>query len=146
MSKPQIKWKKTRPDAVIPTKAFDSDSGFDLTLLEPIRTVAGICTFYDTGISYEMPPGYYFEMIPRSSISKTGHLFANSVGVLDESYRGSIQVAIVRFTEGKPGPLKTPIKLMQLILRKRVDDEVEFIEVDSINNTPRGSGGFGSTG
>lgn len=141
-----IQWQKLRPDAVIPTKAHDTDAGWDLTVLEKVKTFAGICDLYDTGLAIRPPPGYYTEIVARSSISKTGHIIANGIGIIDEGYSDSLKVALIRLTEGEPGPIKLPCKIAQLIFRKREDLYLEAVEVDSLDETPRGTGGFGSSG
>ncbi len=81
-----VRFKKSRPDAVTPFKARESDSGFDLTILEKVKT-NGMVEMYDTGIAVQhVTPGWYFDMVPRSSIIKTGYILANSVGVIDHIF------------------------------------------------------------
>ena len=96
---------------------------------------------YDTGIAVCPPDGYYTEVVPRSSLTKTGYMLANSVGIIDSSYRGSIKVVVSG--DNSLDDLTLPFKGFQLILRKL--EEVEVVEVDDLDDTVRGDGGFGST-
>lgn len=146
MSKRLLLFKKTENDAVIPTKAHPSDTGYDLTLIRVSKdmSIPGSeqkIIMYDTGIAVCPPDGYYTEVVPRSSLSKTGYMLANSVGIIDSSYRGSIKVVVTG--DDSLGDLSLPFKGFQLILRKL--EEAEVVEVDDLDATVRGDGGFGST-
>ena len=135
-------WTKTRPDAVPPSKSRASDSGFDLVLLEPVRQLGDV-TLYDTGIRVQPAYGWYFDLVPRSSISKTGYMLANSVGVIDRTYTGPVLVALRKVNHEAPD-LELPARLVQMIPRPIV--HVRLVEVESLDETERGAGGFGSTG
>jgi dUTP pyrophosphatase len=142
MSKPNIRVKRTRADAVIPTKANPTDSGYDLTLLEG-KKLSDRITRYDTGIAIEVPEGYYVEVFPRSSFSKSGYMMANSVGIIDNHYRGSILVTVIKVDENAP-ELQLPSKSFQFILKQYSLSTIE--EVDELSDTDRGDKGFGSSG
>ena len=137
------KWSKTRIDAVSPSKERASDSGYDLVLLEKIKTV-GKVEFYDTGIKVKPNFGYYFQVVPRSSISKTGYMLANSVGIIDRTYLGNIIIALTKIDESMPD-LALPIRLAQMIPMPIVHFELEEVDSFDVNETHRGEGGFGST-
>lgn len=137
------KWAKTRKDAVSPSKERASDSGYDLVLLEKIKTV-GKVEFYDTGIKVKPNFGYYFQIVPRSSISKTGYMLANSVGIIDRTYLGNIIVALIKIDETAPD-LVLPLRMVQMIPTPIVHFELEEVESFDVNETERGEGGFGST-
>jgi len=137
-----FKYIKTHKDAVTPTKSNETDSGLDLTLIEEYKKYGDV-TLYDTGIKVQPPQGHYFDLVPRSSISKTGYMLANSVGIIDQTYQGNIYVALRKVDQTLPD-LKLPCRFAQLILRKVID--VKGIEVDSFEKvSDRGSGGFGSS-
>ena len=128
--------------AVPPSKAHQSDSGFDLTLID-IKKQNNKITFYNTYVAVEPPHGYYFDLVPRSSISKTGYMLANNVGIIDQSYRGNVIVALVKVDDSCPD-LQLPCKMVQLILRPWYF--VKAINVNQeLSTTQRGEGGFGST-
>lgn len=134
---------RTSKDAIVPSKAHPSDSGFDLSIIKEVKRI-GKVVMYDTGIQVCPPKGYYFDCIPRSSIIKTGYILANSIGVIDEEYRGNILVPLVKINEEEPD-ISLPCRIAQLVLRKRYN--IEAIEVTEFKGiSERGSNGFGSSG
>lgn len=141
LEKPVCKWMKTIENAFPPTKAHVSDSGYDLQLMEHIKTENGV-EFYDTGISVQPPVGCYFELVARSSLAKTGYIIANSIGVIDASYTGSIKVALIKVCKDAPDII-LPSRLVQLIPRQFM--HLPMQETSSFNQTSRNEGGFGST-
>lgn len=130
------------PDARLPEKEHISDSGYDLTLLYEKKRF-GRTILYGTGVVVEAPFGWYFDVVPRSSIIKRGHILANSVGVIDRSYRGEIFVPLIKINETAPD-LSLPARVVQLIPRPIVHFPVE--QKVALSATGRGAGGFGSTG
>lgn len=142
--RPTLYWCRTHPEAVPPRKARASDSGYDVTIIGDRDEDRGCAVrLYRTGIRVTPPPGFYFDLAPRSSISKTGYMMANSFGVIDRSYRGEVLVPLVKVVPDAPD-LTFPNRIAQLILRQAVHVSVE--EVDELEDTHRGAGGFGSTG
>lgn len=141
-SHPVCLFKKEEEDAVIPFKCRFSDVGYDLTIIDKVKTFNSSTTLYDTGISLSIPYGYYAEIVPRSSLSKTGYMLANSVGIIDNSYRGRLFIPLVKVCSDSP-PLTLPMTCCQLIFKKQ-----EFVwmeEIETLTDTSRGKGGFGST-
>ena len=169
MKNTQVRVKKLSDKAVIPRRAHETDTGYDLTVLD-IDKIEGDVIFFKTGLAVQPPAGYYFEIFPRSSISKMPISLANSVAIIDETYTGEVLVAvrvhhsdmghdtrrtsypngIVEFAGGKPPSMYELAKLIlakkpvfsQLVLRKRLD--CDFVDGE-LQETERGSGGFGST-
>lgn len=133
--------------AEAPKLSYDTDTGYDVTLIEKVkiirRTSIGPVSLYDSGLIVAPPNGYYFDMVARSSLSKTGHLLANSFGVIDSRYRGHLMAAMLKYDFDVPD-LELPGRYVQLIIRPLI--HFEPIEVSDIGKTDRGSGGFGSTG
>ena len=136
-----IKFKKVSSDAVIPKKAGKNEVGYDLTAIK-LEKVNGNIYSFDTGIQVEPPDGYYLEIVPRSSIVKTGYILANSVGIIDPTYRGNLKIILIRTNFNLP-TLTLPFCKCQLIVRKLIN--LETCEVDELSPTSRGEGGFGST-
>lgn len=164
-----VKYKLLSDKATPPTKGHSSDSGWDLQVIG-VEKIEGDVIYFKTGVSVQPPPGYYFELFPRSSISTLPISLANSVGVIDESYTGEVLVAarlhhhdmgddakrhsypngIVSVFGLRPQTIGTLAELIiakkpkiaQLILKKRI--ECNFVEAE-LESTERGSGGFGST-
>ena len=146
-----IKIKKLHPDAVIPTKAHPSDAAYDLTAVSRTFDEHGNVV-YGFGFALEIPEGYAGFIYPRSSICKYDLALTNCVGIVDCSYRGEIYAKFkpaFRFdkddgiAEGccfyNPGD-----RVAQLIIRKV--ESVDFTVADTLSDTDRGTGGYGSTG
>ena len=129
-------------DAVVPQKSRPSDSGFDLTLIS-LKKQVGAVTLYGTGIVVQPPEGYYFDVVPRSSIIKSGYMLANQVGVIDRAYRGELMVPLIKIDKNAPD-IVLPARLVQMIPRPIVHFPIEA--VSRLTTTSRGAGGFGSTG
>ncbi|EAY27787.1 dUTP diphosphatase [Microscilla marina] len=136
-----FKWVKALADAVPPFKERVSDSGYDLTLVKKVKEVGDV-TFFDTGIKVQPGYGWYFDLVPRSSISKTGYMLANSVGVIDRTYTGNVLVPL-RKVDVKMPDLDLPARIVQIIPRPIV--HVQWQQVEDFDETARGEGGFGST-
>jgi dUTP pyrophosphatase len=118
------------------------DAGYDLMAVSAEKLIfdQGHVYEYGTGIQLAIPQGYVGLVYPRSSVSKTNCSLANSVGVIDSSYRGEIKV---RFY-GPAAPFAIGDRCAQLILMPI--PAVSFVEVSELDDTERGAGGFGSTG
>jgi deoxyuridine 5'-triphosphate nucleotidohydrolase len=138
---PSFKFVKTCKDSIAPIKNNITDSGYDLHLIKKIKQVNNVY-YYDTGIKIRPSIGYYFDLVGRSSISKTGWMLANNIGIIDMTYSGSIIVALIR-VDPNAKELELPIKLVQLIPRKLI--VMDFEEVKELDDTKRGEGGFGSS-
>lgn len=137
-----FRWVKSLPAGRPPSKTHASDSGYDLTLIEAGKRV-GIVQFFRTGIKIQPSFGWYFDLVPRSSITKTGYILANSIGIIDRTYVGEVLVPLIKVDPSAPD-LDLPARVVQIIPRPIV--HAAFIEVDSLDESNRGSGGFGSTG
>ncbi|SNR86213.1 dUTP diphosphatase [Desulfurobacterium atlanticum] len=125
-----------------PFKKRISDSGWDLYLVEVVKQ-SGDVYLFDTKVKVKPPAGYYLDLVPRSSIYKSGFILANSVGIIDMTYRGTIKVPLVRIDHSKEFP-ELPWRAVQLIPRRFYPLEVK--KVSSLDETLRGERGFGSTG
>jgi dUTP pyrophosphatase len=142
----QIKVEIRDSRAVIPSRAHASDIGLDLPSIDVYKILENTNTvLFDTGIAATPPEGYYLEVIPRSSLSKTGWMLANSVGIIDPHYTGNIYIALTKISEGAI-PMEKMIGkcVCQLVLRKA--EYANVVAVTSLGTTERGDGGFGSTG
>ena len=137
-----LKFKQHSNDAVIPTKAGPNEIGYDLTIINAIKRINSTTTMYDTYISVEPTDGLYTEIIPRSSIIKSGYMLTNSIGIIDPTYRGTLKIVLTKVCpEAKP--LKLPCKLCQLVPRQIIETTTEIIT--DLSDTYRQDGGFGST-
>jgi dUTP pyrophosphatase len=137
-----IKIKLVDENAVIPSKTRGSDAGYDLNIIRLHKQLTPKTALYDTGIQIEIPAHHYVEIVPRSSISKTGYMLANNVGIIDSAYKGNLYVALTKIDESMPD-IELPFRICQLILRKQYF--MNFEQTENIAATSRNDGGFGST-
>jgi len=128
--------------SVVPTKAYYNDIGYDLTVIDVYKQISDNITIYETGIAVSPPDGYYLEIAPRSSLSKSGYMLANSIGIIDPSYTGTLKIALIK-VDKTIEDFVLPFKCCQLILRKA--ENSVMIQVDSFETTDRADGCFGST-
>jgi deoxyuridine 5'-triphosphate nucleotidohydrolase len=146
---PTIKVFKVDERAVAPSKSRYSDSGYDLTIISEYKRLTSNTVIYDTGIQLEIPNGYYVEIVPRSSISRSGYILANNVGIIDQGYRGNLYIALTKINDEAP-ELSMPWKCCQMIVKKQIYSRLEVASVGAaapaIENSSRGTGAFGSTG
>ena len=137
-----INIKKTNELAIIPKYAHNTDAGMDLVAVSMNETDKYI--EYDTGIAIEIPKGYVGLVFPRSSVSKLDLVQANSVGVIDSSYRNSIKVRFKKLKDDGVCVYVPGERLAQLIILPY--PMIGFNEVEKLSDSDRGLGGFGSTG
>jgi len=139
---PSVSFVKNLENAVIPTKGNEHSVGYDLTAVSVFKKIGEKTTLFDTGLRVQPPEGYYLEILPRSSLSNTGYMLSNSVGVIDPDYRGNLLISLTRIDDSLP-ELQLPFTKCQLVLRKNIC--FGFTEKNHINASVRGCGGFGST-
>jgi dUTP pyrophosphatase len=147
MNKPNVKVKKLREGAIIPTYGSSYAAGADLyacidtdqAVIRPHET-----KLIPTGISLEIPEGYGGFIYARSGIAtKRGLAPANKVGVVDSDYRGEVMVALHNHSE-TDASIDNGERVAQLVIAPFL--AVNFTEADELTDTERGEGGFGSTG
>lgn len=142
----ELKIKKMRNNAIIPTKGDTEAAGIDLyaCIDEPITIASGNTAKIPSGIACEFPKGYFGLVVPRSSVGAKRRLqLANTAGIIDNSYRG--EILMIFANENKiPQTINPGERLAQMILLPYVTYNI--VETDSLSETERGEGGFGSTG
>lgn len=139
---PRIGFRLEHPDAVMPSKRI-VDVGYDLTIIALTKQINDTTAMYETFVSLTIPLGYYVELIPRSSLSKTGFIMTNSIGIIDPCYTGTLKVCLTKVSNDCP-KIVLPMRVAQLILKPYVFS-YEYNDTGSKIETVRGSGGFGST-
>ncbi len=142
----KINIKKLDERAVIPTYGSEFSAGADLYALSDADVVIapGETVMIHTGIALEIPKGYGGFVFARSGLaSKKGLAPANKVGVIDADYRGEIMVALHNHSQ-KEQTVGAGERIAQLVIIPCL--AAEFFPVDDLHDTPRGEGGFGSTG
>tara|TARA_B110000261_G_scaffold164308_1_gene213250 strand:+ start:9 stop:827 length:819 start_codon:yes stop_codon:yes gene_type:complete len=141
---PIINFVKQSTDAIIPMKANFSDVGYDISIINIHKSLNSKTTLYDTCISLEIPIGYYVEIVPRSSIVKSGYMLSNSIGIIDCSYKGNLYIALTKVCDDAI-EIEYPFKCCQLIVRKQVFPIFTEMKKDDVLESNRNKGGFGST-
>lgn len=133
--------KKLSSTAKLPERKTAGAAGYDLCSSKDYILKRGETKLIDTGLSMVIPSGTYGRIAPRSSLSCKG-LFVNA-GVVDSDYRGEVKVLLVNYSDAD---FKVNIgdRIAQLILEQIITPDVVIVE--DLDNTDRGSGGFGSTG
>ena len=142
----EVKFKKLDERAVMPKKAHSTDAGMDMVAIS--RTETDQYVSYDTGIAMAIPEGYMGLLFPRSSISKKDLVLANSVGIVDSSYRGSISFRFKTLNENSDSLVRLAYekgdRIGQLVIMPFPD--IELVEAKELDETERNGGGYGSTG
>ena len=143
----EIKIKKLKGNAVIPTRGSAYAAGYDLYACldeESVVIPAGSCAKIGTGLSIAVPEGYFVAIFARSGLAtKQGLRPANCVGVADSDYRGEYIVALYNDSD-EERIVNNGERIAQLVIMPFL--EVEFSECDELDETLRAAGGFGSTG
>lgn len=140
--------KKMNPNAILPTQGHLGDAGFDLYACDipkgKIEIAPHDAFMVGTGVAIAIPKGYAGLILPRSGVaSKRGLRPANTPGCIDHGYTGEIKVCLRNDTEDWQ-TIENGERLAQLVVVPFLP--LEFNEVDELEETERGDGGFGSTG
>lgn len=143
-----VKFKKLSPDAVIPERATDGSAGMDLFPVEVSKDGDMIkCRF---GFAMSIPKGHAAFIFPRSSIKNFRFALTNSVGLIDSDYRGEVMAFFRHIPSLSGGSIpdwamwyEEGMAVAQMVIMPVPDYLV--MEVDELDTTERGSGGFGST-
>ena len=143
---PKISVKKLNEKAILPTYGSEFSAGADLYALceEDILFLPGETKFVHTGLAMEIPEGYAGLIYARSGLAcKRGLAPANKVGVVDADYRGEVMVALHNHSDSVQ-KISAGERIAQLVVAPFL--KAEFFECETLSDTVRGEGGFGSTG
>ena len=143
---PRVQIKKLRPDAVVPRYQTAHAAGLDLcaAIDAPITIAPHARAVIATGLVMAIPPGFEGQVRPRSGLAKNqGVTLTNSPGTIDADYRGEIGILVINHGS-EPFTIENGHRIAQLVIAPVVQAELD--EVDELDTTERGSGGFGSTG
>jgi dUTP pyrophosphatase len=133
------------PRAVIPSRAYEHDAGFDLYALEDARLDPGQRASVRTGIAVELPPGRAGLVLPRSGLAaRHGIALVNAPGLIDAGYRGELRVLLLNTDAATAFAVSGGDRIAQLVVVRVETPEIE--EVDELGESARGPGGFGSSG
>ena len=131
-------------DDLIPAKAHHDDAAYDLRSRVDVELPPGKTTLVPTGLFLELPIGYEAQVRPRSGLAlKSSLTLLNSPGTVDAGYRG--EVGAIMFNAGSaPFQVHRGDRIAQMVIAKL--PEIEMVQAESLSETKRGAGGFGSTG
>ena len=143
---PTVEIKKLRTDAIVPRYMTAQAAGLDLcaAIDTPIIIQPGERVAISTGLAFALPPGFEGQLRPRSGLAREhGITLVNSPGTLDADYRGPLTVLLIN--HGQAAVAIAPgHRIAQLVIAPVV--QAVLVEVDELDATERGAGGFGSTG
>ena len=138
----KLQIKKLHPEAVLPRYANPKDAGLDLFSSEEVTLQPNEKKTIKTGIAIALPENHVGLVWDKSGIASKLHLHTFA-GVIDESFRGELQIVIGNFST-QPYKIEKGQKIAQLLIQPITYAQIE--EVSDLNATQRGQGGFGSTG
>lgn len=143
----QINLKKINDDAIIPSKGTNESAGYDLYAYldrDKKEIMPGETYMVKTGISLEIPVGYFAAIFARSGIASKRNLRpANCVGVIDSDYRGEIMIPIYNDSKNAQA-IENKERVAQMVIMPYLN--VSFNLVDELSDSNRNADGFGSTG
>lgn len=132
-------------DAVLPTRAHEGDAGLDLYACESAHIGPGERWSIGTGIAVEIPAGHAGLVLPRSGLAKrNGISLVNSPGLIDSGYRGEVRVLLLNTDPAELFRVAPGDRIAQLVITPVV--LADPVERDSLAESARGDGGFGSSG
>jgi dUTP pyrophosphatase len=132
-------------DLPLPAHARVDDAGLDLYAREAVTLAPGARIAVGTGLAIALPAGYAGFVLPRSGLAlRHGLSIINTPGLIDAGYRGEIRVVLVNHDRSTPVTLARGDRIAQLVVQRV--ERVELVEVETLPESARGSGGFGSSG
>ena len=139
-----LRFRRIHPDAVLPSYAHPSDAGMDVRSVDDLTIAPGGRALVRTGLVMLLPPMYEAQVRPRSGLAlKSGVTVLNTPGTIDSGYRGEVGVILANFGEAD-FQVKKGDKIAQIVIAPVTQPTIE--ETDCMDETDRGTGGFGSTG
>jgi len=140
-----IDLKQLDPDLPVPVYAYEGDAGCDLRSSIDAEIAPGERVLIPTGIAIAIPEGYGGFVQPRSGLAiKHGLGIVNTPGLIDAHYRGELKVILINLDPSETFTIERGDKIAQLVIQPVLS--VKFNVVEALEETVRGSGGFGSSG
>lgn len=137
--------KRLDPTVELPSYAYDGDAGLDLRSNEDVTLAPFERRLVGTGLAVAIPEGYAGFVQPRSGLAlREGLSMANTPGLIDAHYRGELKVCAINLDPSKSIHIERGERIAQLVIQQV--PVVSLLEVDELDETDRGTGGFGSSG
>ena len=131
--------------AQAPRYAHPGDAGADLVCVEDVKLAPGERALVATGLAIALPDGYVGLVHPRSGLAiKQGIGIVNTPGTIDSGYRGELKICLINLDPNKSVQLPAGSRIAQLVIQEVIT--AAFTQVETLNETARSDGGFGSTG
>jgi dUTP diphosphatase len=140
-----LRVRRLREEATIPTRAHEGDAGLDLYAAESATIAPGERATVATGIALEIPVGFAGLVLPRSGLAaRHGIALVNAPGLIDSGYRGEVKVLLLNTDRADSFEISPGARIAQLLLNPVA--EAHPVEVSELELSARGAGGFGSSG
>jgi dUTP pyrophosphatase len=141
----ELRVAKLKPEATLPTRAHEGDAGLDLYACEAAHIGPGERWSVGTGIALAIPPDHAGLVLPRSGLAKKhGIALVNSPGLIDSGYRGEVRVLLLNTDPAETFRVAPGDRIAQLVLTPIASPAP--LEVEELDDSARGGGGFGSSG
>ena len=143
----KVPFRKLRPDARVPVRAYGGDAGYDLAAADGATLAPGGRAVVGTGVAVVVPVGYAGLVLPRSGLAvRHGVSLVNAPGLIDSGYRGELKVPLINHDREEAFEVVPGMRIAQLVLVRAA--EALFVETDLLEESAdgRGEGGFGSSG
>lgn len=145
MDGPDVLIRRLDPGLPVPAYAHPGDAGADLCAAADVSLAPGERALVRTGVAIALPPGYAAFVHPRSGLAaRHGVTIVNAPGTVDAGYRGEIMVTLLNTDREQPVRFQRGDRIAQLVIQPVA--RAVFREVESLPDSARGEGGFGSTG
>jgi dUTP pyrophosphatase len=140
-----LRVEKLKDEAKVPTRAHEGDAGLDLYACEAAHLGPGERWSVGTGVAVEIPGGHAGLVLPRSGLARDhGIGLVNSPGLIDAGYRGEVRVLLLNTDPAETFRVEPGDRIAQLVIAPVA--LAEPVEVESLTESARGDGGFGSSG
>jgi dUTP pyrophosphatase len=141
----KLRFARLTDDAVLPTRAHEGDAGLDLYAAEPAHLGPGERWSVRTGVAVEIPAGHAGLVLPRSGLAREhGISLVNSPGLIDSGFRGELTVLLLNTDPAEVYRVQPGDRIAQLVVAAVTAPEP--VESESLSESSRGEGGFGSSG
>ena len=145
MDAPELPVRRLDPGLPLPAYAHPGDAGADLCAAADVVLPPGGRATVGTGIAIAVPDGYAAFVHPRSGLaSRHGITLVNAPGTVDAGYRGEVRVVLLNTDPAEPFTVRRGDRIAQLVVQPVT--RAQFLDAAELPPTPRGDGGFGSTG
>jgi dUTP pyrophosphatase len=143
----RVPFRRLRPEARMPARAYTGDAGYDLAAAESVMLVPGERAVVSTGIAIAVPDGYAGLVLPRSGLAtRFGVSLVNTPGLIDPGYRGELMVPLINHDREETFEVEVGMRIAQLVLVKAAEAQFVGVELLEESADDRGEEGFGSSG